>query len=147
MPLERAHPYIPNSAPRVRQEMLDAIGIASTEEIYAAIPARLRYDGLLKIEPRIGSEVELRRRLEGMLGRNVSTQDRLSFLGGIDIINHYALRGILWLSGRTPLRLIRYLDSAVKIRLLRRIGGGYAFIHRALLELSLIHISEPTRPY
>ncbi len=82
MPLERAHPYIPNSAPRVRQEMLDAIGIASTEEIYAAIPARLRYDGLLKIEPRIGSEVELRRRLEGMLGRNVSTQDRLSFLGG-----------------------------------------------------------------
>ncbi|MBK7564847.1 MAG: hypothetical protein IPI21_11415 [Propionivibrio sp.] len=54
--------------------------------------------------------------------------------GGIDIINHYALRGILWLSGRTPLRLIRYLDSAVKIRLLRRIGGGYAFIHRALLE-------------
>ena len=54
--------------------------------------------------------------------------------GAIDIINHYVLRFILLLSGRTPLRLIRYLDSAVKIRLLRRIGGGYAFIHRALLE-------------
>lgn len=54
--------------------------------------------------------------------------------GGIDIINHYVLRIILWISGRTPLRLIRYLDSAVKIRLMRRIGGGYSFIHRALLE-------------
>ena len=54
--------------------------------------------------------------------------------GGIDVINHYVLRSILWISGRTPLRLIRYLDGAVEIRLLRRIGGGYAFIHRTLLE-------------
>jgi hypothetical protein len=54
--------------------------------------------------------------------------------GGIDVINHYLLRSILWITGRTPLRLIRCLDEAVEMRLLRRIGGGYAFIHRALLE-------------
>lgn len=82
MGLDRAHPYIPNSAPRVREEMLAAIGASSTDEIYAAIPPHLRFEGLLDIEPRIGSEVELRRHLEGMLGKSVSTQDRISFLGG-----------------------------------------------------------------
>jgi hypothetical protein len=54
--------------------------------------------------------------------------------GGIDVINHYVLRMLLWISGQTPLRLIRWLDEAVEIRLLRRIGSGYAFIHRTLLE-------------
>lgn len=56
------------------------------------------------------------------------------WFGAIDVINHYVLRGILWITGQAPLRLIRYLDGAVEIRLLRQIGGGYAFIHRALLE-------------
>jgi hypothetical protein len=54
--------------------------------------------------------------------------------GGIDVINHYVLRVLLWISGRTPLRLIHFLDGAVEIRLLRRIGAGYEFIHRSLLE-------------
>ena len=82
MGLTRAHPYMANSAPRVRQEMLDAIGVVSADELYAAIPARLRLDRMLAIEPAVGSEYELRRRLEGLLDRNVSSRDRLSFLGG-----------------------------------------------------------------
>ena len=82
MGLARAHPYIPNSAPRIRQEMLAAIGVASTDDLYASIPASLRLNRMLDIEPRIGSEVELRRRLETMLDRNVSSRDRPTFLGG-----------------------------------------------------------------
>jgi hypothetical protein len=54
--------------------------------------------------------------------------------GGIDVINHYTLRGVLWLTGQTPLRLVRALDEIVELRLLRRIGSGYAFTHRMLLE-------------
>lgn len=82
MSLTRAHPYIPNSAPEIRRAMLEEIGVASTDDLYAAIPARLRLDRPLAIEPAIASEVELRRRLTDLLDRNVSTQDRLSFLGG-----------------------------------------------------------------
>ena len=82
MSLARAHPYIPNSAPRIRQEMLEAIGVESTDDLYAAIPERLRLGRLLEIEPAVGSELELRRRVEGMLDRNVSARDRISFLGG-----------------------------------------------------------------
>ena len=82
MSLARAHPYIPNSAPRIRQEMLDAIGVEGTDDLYAAIPERLRLGRLLEIEPSVGSELELRRRVEGLLDRNVSARDRISFLGG-----------------------------------------------------------------
>ena len=82
MGLARAHPYMPNSAPRIRREMLEAIGVESADELYAAIPERLRLGRLLDIEPAVGSEVELRRRLEGLLDRNLSSRDRLSFLGG-----------------------------------------------------------------
>jgi glycine dehydrogenase subunit 1 len=82
MSLTRAHPYIPNSAPEVKAEMLAAIGAGSADELYAAIPERLRFAGPLAIEPSVGSELALRRRLDGLLDRNVSSRDRVSFLGG-----------------------------------------------------------------
>src|SRR4051812_3264081 len=62
--------------------MLEAIGVDGTDDLYAAIPERLRLGRLLEIEPAVGSELELRRRVEGMLDRNVSVRDRISFLGG-----------------------------------------------------------------
>ena len=36
------HPYIPNSAPDVRAAMLREVGVASVDELYAAIPEALR---------------------------------------------------------------------------------------------------------
>ena len=42
-----AYPYIPNSAPRIKREMLEAIGVSDVEELYGAIPERLRVPGLL----------------------------------------------------------------------------------------------------
>ena len=35
------HPYIPNSEPAVKKQMLDAIGMKSAEDIYKEIPERL----------------------------------------------------------------------------------------------------------
>ena len=32
------HPYIPNSVPAIKQEMLEAVGAASIDEFYADIP-------------------------------------------------------------------------------------------------------------
>jgi glycine dehydrogenase subunit 1 len=62
--------------------MLRDVGVTSAEELYRAIPERLRVQGLLDLEAPLRSEVELRRHLEGMLGRNVSCKETLSFLGG-----------------------------------------------------------------
>ena len=77
-----AHPYIPNSAPEVRRAMLDAVGVDSVDELYGSIPTRLRYPGLLNLPEPMRSEYELRRHVAGVLDRNQSCAERLSFLGG-----------------------------------------------------------------
>ena len=77
-----AYPYIPNSAPRIKREMLDAIGVSDVEELYGAIPERLRVPGLLDLPAPLLSEYELRRRVEGTLAQNENCAETLSFLGG-----------------------------------------------------------------
>jgi glycine dehydrogenase subunit 1 len=76
------HPYIPNSAPEAKRKMLDAIGVASVDELYAAIPERLRLDRPLDLAPRVRSELELKRTLETLLARNETCEGNTSFLGG-----------------------------------------------------------------
>ncbi|MFM7247929.1 MAG: aminomethyl-transferring glycine dehydrogenase, partial [Actinomycetota bacterium] len=75
------HPYIPNSAPEVRREMLDAIGVDSVEDLYRPIPSELRFQGRLPLEEGIPEEGRLRRHVEGLLRRNTPATDVLSFLG------------------------------------------------------------------
>jgi glycine dehydrogenase subunit 1 len=77
-----AYPYIPNSAPRIKREMLDAIGVTDVEELYGAIPERLRVPGLLDLPTPLVSEYALRRHVDGTLARNENCADTLSFLGG-----------------------------------------------------------------
>jgi hypothetical protein len=54
--------------------------------------------------------------------------------GGSAVIKHYALRLILWMSRYTPLNFIKFLDHCAKLILLKKVGGGYIFIHRMLLD-------------
>ncbi|HVY61489.1 MAG TPA: aminomethyl-transferring glycine dehydrogenase, partial [Planctomycetota bacterium] len=82
MPEATAHPYIPNSAPGVKAEMLAELGLASVEELYAAIPERLRLGRPLDLPPALRSEPELRRHVEALLRRNRHCAETLSFLGG-----------------------------------------------------------------
>jgi glycine dehydrogenase subunit 1 len=77
-----ANPYIPNSAPAVKRAMLDAIGATTVEELYGAIPDRLRVRGLLHLPEPLRSEYALRRHVSGVLDRNESCRERLSFAGG-----------------------------------------------------------------
>ena len=54
--------------------------------------------------------------------------------GGYGVINHYLLRLGLWTQGQAPLNYARFLDYATEHILLQKVGGGYIFIHRLLLE-------------
>jgi DNA polymerase III delta prime subunit/MFS family permease len=54
--------------------------------------------------------------------------------GGSAVIKHYALRLILWLKGYTPFNFIKFLDHCAKLIFLKKVGGGYIFVHRMLLE-------------
>ena len=54
--------------------------------------------------------------------------------GGLEIIQHYTLRLILIIQGHTPRNYARFLDHAAALIFLQKVGGGYRFIHRLLLE-------------
>ena len=77
----RAHPYIPNSAPQVRRHMLAALGAQSADDLYADVPEGLRLGRPLNLPPPLPSEAALKRHVEGLLARNTSTAEVLSFLG------------------------------------------------------------------
>lgn len=78
----KTHPYIPNTAPASRQSMLNAVGAASVDELFDAIPASLKLDRRLNLPEPILSERDLKRKLEAILARNTPTTSALSFLGG-----------------------------------------------------------------
>lgn len=82
------HPYIPNSAPQTKAAMLAAVGATSIEDFYADVPAELRFDRLLDLPAALPAEQDLVRHVEGLLSRNVSTRQRLSFLGS-GTYNHF----------------------------------------------------------
>jgi class 3 adenylate cyclase len=54
--------------------------------------------------------------------------------GGAACIQHVVLRLVLYLNGDMPLNYARFLDSAAERIFLRKVGGGYIFMHRLLLE-------------
>lgn len=58
----------------------------------------------------------------------------LLFGGGISCIQHFSLRLILWVKGFIPSNLARFLDYASERIFLQKVGGGYIFVHRMLLE-------------
>jgi glycine dehydrogenase subunit 1 len=78
----KAHPYIPNSAPGSRAEMLAAVGVENAAELYDGIPARLKLDSPLNLPTPFTSERDLRRHVEGLMNRNTPCSDVISFLGG-----------------------------------------------------------------
>ena len=49
-------------------------------------------------------------------------------------IQHFTLRLILYRNGFIPWNYAHFLDYAVERIFLQKVGGGYIFIHRFLLE-------------
>ena len=78
--MPKAHPYMPNSDEVITRQMLGEIGVQSIEELFKDIPASIQSKAHLKI-PHGMSEMDTKRHLEGLLGKNLSTREMLSFLG------------------------------------------------------------------
>ena len=54
--------------------------------------------------------------------------------GGMAWCQHWGLRIVLAGGGVLPWRLVPWLEEMVAAGVLRRVGGGYIFLHRSLLE-------------
>ncbi len=54
--------------------------------------------------------------------------------GGVACIQHIILRALLWRNGSAPLNYVPFLDYCADRILLRKVGGGYIFIHQLLQD-------------
>ncbi|MGD8465667.1 MAG: aminomethyl-transferring glycine dehydrogenase subunit GcvPA [Anaerolineae bacterium] len=75
------HPYIPNSVPEVKEQMLQTVGAQDVEEFYTDVPHQLRLQQPMDLPEPLLSEYELKRTLDGLLARNQTAGECLSFLG------------------------------------------------------------------
>jgi serine/threonine protein kinase len=65
--------------------------------------------------------------------------------GGDAWIKHVTLRLLLWRTGYVPWNYPRFLDFAAEHNLLCKVGGGYIFVHRLLLEYFASLNNSPIR--
>jgi MFS family permease len=61
-------------------------------------------------------------------------------MGGLATLRHYVLRFLLQRTRKFPWKASQFLDDATARFLLRRVGGGYSFVHRLLLD----HLADQT---
>lgn len=77
------HPYMPNTVPEIRAQMLSELGVEKAEDIYKSIiPDELLFKGRLDLPEGFHSEYELKKHMDSILKKNVTTEDCISFLGG-----------------------------------------------------------------
>ncbi len=65
--------------------------------------------------------------------------------GLMTCLQHVLLRIFLYRNGVTPYNYVQFLDYAVERLFLRKVGGGYIFVHRLLLEYFAAQESNETR--
>ncbi|MBK5291146.1 MAG: NACHT domain-containing protein [Acidobacteriia bacterium] len=73
--------------------------------------------------------------LVGMLGVGLDK-------GGWFFLNHWSIRLLLWRYRHAPFQYVRFLDYAVERIFCRKVGGGYIFVHRMLMEY-FASLAEP----
>jgi glycine dehydrogenase subunit 1 len=75
------YPYIPNSVPAVKEQMLKEVRAESVEDFYEDVPENLRLKGNMNLPQPLLSECALKRHVEGILAKNKTAGEYLSFLG------------------------------------------------------------------
>ena len=60
-------------------------------------------------------------------------------------MGRYTLRRLLVHAGVAPWRYVEFLDHAARLILLRKVGGGYIFVHRLLLDYFAARYTQQDR--
>jgi hypothetical protein len=122
--IQESHRTFVPAASNIRPSVILEQAITSIVYTYVAIRSTTRC-GFGKITKPI--------RWNANLGLLFGLGGALAF-GGYTCLSHLALRLVLARNGSLPLLLVPFLDYCVERIFLRRVGGGYIFIHRMLME-------------
>jgi glycine dehydrogenase subunit 1 len=82
-----ATPYNPNDVEGTRRSLLEAIKARSVDDLYSDLPFEVQLMRDLDL-PSAMSEVEVTRDVQQLLGKNITSRETLSFLGG-GVWHHY----------------------------------------------------------
>ena len=85
--MAKTHPYIPNSDESIVRQMLRDVGVETVDELFSDIPLTIRSKADLALPSKM-SEMEVRRHVDDLLSKNISTREMISFLGA-GIWPHY----------------------------------------------------------
>jgi len=97
--MSKSHPFIPNTSQELRKKMLEAIGVATIDELYSDIPREVLLNRPLKVDG-FYPEQEVRSRIEQLLNKNKSAADYDMFLGA-GIYNHFIPAAVKTIMART----------------------------------------------
>lgn len=75
------YPYIPNSVPTIKEEMLQEVGAESVEDFFEDVPEKLRLKEPMDLPQPFLSEYALKRHVEEILAKNKTCNEYISFLG------------------------------------------------------------------
>lgn len=75
------YPYVPNSVPEIKAQMLKEVGAENIMDLYEEIPENLKFKGKLNLPEPILDEYSIRRHVEGLLNKNKNCSEYLNFLG------------------------------------------------------------------
>jgi len=78
--MSRAHPYLPNSVPEIKEKMMHDIGVNNIDDLYVNIPEKLRFKGELQV-PGPYTEQEVKKLVSETLEKNTHLKCS-PFLGG-----------------------------------------------------------------
>ncbi len=78
---QNVYPYIPNSVPQTTHEMLAETRARSFADFFDVIPEKLRIKGLLDLPEPFLSEYSLKKHVQGILQKNITSEEFISFLG------------------------------------------------------------------
>jgi hypothetical protein len=84
---------------------------------------------------------------DGLIMALITMLTVFSLLGGSTVTKHLLLRTLLRRQRHTPWRYARFLDHTCRLVFLRKVGGGYIFMHRSLQEyFSSLATIPPSHP-
>jgi len=75
------YPYIPNSVPEIKAQMLKEVEASEIMDLYIEIPEHLKYKRKLNIPEPISDEYSIRRHIESLLNKNKNCSEYLNFMG------------------------------------------------------------------
>jgi len=125
------------AAQGLRQSLTTALVVAVGTGLLAGLA--VGYGGVSLVLPHVGPESTLPTLPDPRLSLFLSAGGFAGLVaglvyGGLAVTLHLALRLVIAVRSPLPFRLATWLDRAADRGILRRVGGGWMFLHRTLLD-------------